>query len=146
MELKCTCDHCKQPLEFPAEMTGQIIACPHCKTDTILFNPTQLAKPKLLVEAEKQAAAETFEDRLESIGDNFHTVGIIAVLLCVLAAIPVILFAISGNGNFLLLAGLAAIAIPAYVQGVIVQVLFYSIAKHLRLQSIIANTVSKTNK
>lgn len=35
----CPCQHCSQPLSFPAEMLGQEAACPHCGAATLLHDP-----------------------------------------------------------------------------------------------------------
>jgi hypothetical protein len=37
--LKCSCDHCGQNLEFPAEGVGTEIQCPVCKHTTRLYRP-----------------------------------------------------------------------------------------------------------
>jgi hypothetical protein len=38
-EAKCNCQHCDGTIEFPLEMAGQTVTCPHCQTDTLLINP-----------------------------------------------------------------------------------------------------------
>jgi hypothetical protein len=137
MELKCTCDHCKQPLEFPAEMTGQTIACPHCKTDTTLFNPSQPAKPP----APKSKGQEfVIEDRLESIADQFFGLGILGAVISVIAAI----FEMA-DGEVLIGAIFAAVAFSAYVQGLVIRILFYAASKALRLLTVIATQNQKAN-
>ena len=53
-ESKCICRHCKGHIEFPTEMAGDIIKCPHCQLETMLFipsvvNPTNLPVEKKLL-------------------------------------------------------------------------------------------------
>jgi len=38
--IKCPCNHCDVSIEFPADGIGQIIACPRCGMDTVLFKPS----------------------------------------------------------------------------------------------------------
>jgi hypothetical protein len=45
-EAKCNCNHCSQPISFPAEGAGTTISCPHCGLDTILFIPPPPPKPE----------------------------------------------------------------------------------------------------
>jgi len=45
-DAKCLCNHCSQPISFPAEGVGTTIPCPHCGFDTILFIPPQPPKPE----------------------------------------------------------------------------------------------------
>jgi DNA-directed RNA polymerase subunit RPC12/RpoP len=35
----CTCNQCKQNIEFEAEHAGTTVPCPHCGVDTVLFSP-----------------------------------------------------------------------------------------------------------
>lgn len=37
--LRCLCNHCSGPIEFPEEGIGQTVDCPHCGLDTILYEP-----------------------------------------------------------------------------------------------------------
>lgn len=34
--LKTDCDHCSGPIEFPVQMSGESVECPHCKQQTQL--------------------------------------------------------------------------------------------------------------
>jgi len=43
--IKCRCNNCDGSIEFPAHGVGQTITCPHCGTETILFNPVSTATP-----------------------------------------------------------------------------------------------------
>ena len=36
--LKCPCGHCGNHLEFPREGVGLSVTCPHCSTETTLFD------------------------------------------------------------------------------------------------------------
>src|SRR5262245_10005945 len=37
--LKCNCQHCGSPIEFPAHGVGLEINCPHCGQTTLLSKP-----------------------------------------------------------------------------------------------------------
>jgi hypothetical protein len=63
MIAKCECRNCSQPIEFPEEMTGQIIECPNCKLETVLSiqppsNPTRPKKPEPATVSPSAAKAE----------------------------------------------------------------------------------------
>ena len=45
-EVKCKCQFCNQHTAFPAEMAGQMFACPHCGLETKLFIPQTSTTPK----------------------------------------------------------------------------------------------------
>src|ERR1041385_7695420 len=38
--LKCLCQHCGGPIEFPAYGVGSVVTCPHCGVETLLTNTT----------------------------------------------------------------------------------------------------------
>ncbi len=40
--MRCPCNHCGQNIEFPEEMTGDEIQCPHCGEATVLFDPNRI--------------------------------------------------------------------------------------------------------
>ena len=46
MIAKCSCQQCSGHIDFPAEMSGQTVECPHCKLETLLFIPPAAAPPK----------------------------------------------------------------------------------------------------
>jgi hypothetical protein len=41
--IKCPCKYCDIFIEFPAYGLGQVIACPHCGMQTVLFKPGSMA-------------------------------------------------------------------------------------------------------
>ena len=47
MEIKCPCQKCGQSLSFPANMSGDWVACPHCALQTQLLNPNRLSSQSL---------------------------------------------------------------------------------------------------
>lgn len=47
MEIVCPCQKCGQSLSFPANMTGDWVACPHCALQTQLLNPNHLSSQSL---------------------------------------------------------------------------------------------------
>jgi membrane protein implicated in regulation of membrane protease activity len=44
-EAKCSCQFCNGHISFPAEMAGQMYACPHCGLETKLFIPNITKAP-----------------------------------------------------------------------------------------------------
>jgi hypothetical protein len=42
--IKCPCKYCDIFIEFPAHGLGQVIACPHCGMQTVLFKPGSTAR------------------------------------------------------------------------------------------------------
>lgn len=46
-EVKCKCQFCNQHTAFPAEMAGQMFACPHCGLETKLFIRRHPPRPSL---------------------------------------------------------------------------------------------------
>ncbi len=44
---KCRCQHCNQSIEFPKDASGQIVECPNCKMETLLFIPKKAVPPPL---------------------------------------------------------------------------------------------------
>jgi len=47
-KLACACNKCTRNIEFTEDQLDQMIACPHCGLDTILYNPEQELSPPLL--------------------------------------------------------------------------------------------------
>jgi hypothetical protein len=45
--MKCACVHCAGRIEFPGEMAGTGIECPHCHAKTTLSAPSVLAVPAI---------------------------------------------------------------------------------------------------
>jgi DNA-directed RNA polymerase subunit RPC12/RpoP len=43
---KCSCNHCFGHIEFDASQAGQVVACPHCGLETILFVPPKPPVPE----------------------------------------------------------------------------------------------------
>ncbi len=46
---KCRCQHCNKGIEFPKESAGQIVECPHCKLETLLFIPQKSPRDEFAV-------------------------------------------------------------------------------------------------
>jgi hypothetical protein len=45
-DAKCNCQHCGGHIAFPSEAAGQMIECPHCNLETLLFIPPAAILPK----------------------------------------------------------------------------------------------------
>src|ERR1017187_3633792 len=43
--LKCSCRHCDEHIEFPPELLGAEVNCPHCGETTILYDPAPPTLP-----------------------------------------------------------------------------------------------------
>ncbi len=43
--LKAECEHCRGHIEYPSEMAGQSIQCPHCRQTTTLPSPFMPSPP-----------------------------------------------------------------------------------------------------
>lgn len=46
--LKCECSHCGQPIEYPAEGTGETVPCPACN-QPIFLTPSEPSVPKVVL-------------------------------------------------------------------------------------------------
>lgn len=57
MIAKCSCRHCKKPIQFEADelKSGKKIECPHCKKGNVLFIPPETPSER---ELEKFISAE----------------------------------------------------------------------------------------
>lgn len=53
--LKTDCEHCSEHIEYPSELAGQSIQCPHCQQMTALPSPfTPPPLPPILQKASKE--------------------------------------------------------------------------------------------
>ena len=62
MIAKCSCEHCGGHIEFEAEHSGAVVACPHCRKETTLEFPKLPPKPK-----------RNFKDLTASISNAFFS-------------------------------------------------------------------------
>jgi hypothetical protein len=94
----CRCQHCDGHIEFDAGLfqTGTTTPCPHCGMDTMLFIPDALKAPEKPVEIKPEKKAKLLkqtrlsgglEDKLESVGGIFLTLGIAGGIGAILGAI-----------------------------------------------------------
>jgi hypothetical protein len=44
--LKCHCEHCDNPIEYPVESAGETVRCPHCQLPTPLSVPGGETEPE----------------------------------------------------------------------------------------------------
>ena len=72
----CACVHCANHIEFPGEMVGMVVDCPHCAKSTLLTvpNPDALPIAAPVVAAEKPPEKKAAKSRIGAI------LGVIALL------------------------------------------------------------------
>jgi len=68
--LKCTCSHCRQPIEFPGEEVGQLAPCPKCRK-TVTLKPEHLAS--LDITEGRKEAGKTSENLEQLRRSNYNT-------------------------------------------------------------------------
>ena len=137
MNAKCLCNLCNQPLEFPSEMAGETVECPHCKMDTKLFipvspitpKPKSPEKPKVDPENATDEKSKAIERNLRSIGRLFFWLGLIG--LGIGGVIYVGEMHAGGDGETGALG--VGFGIIAFFQGCIFLVLFQALAEIIRL-------------
>jgi hypothetical protein len=124
MTVKCKCNHCSQPIEFPSEMAGQAIECPNCKIETTLFippPPEKPATPKNYIPDKKADGNPNIEKNIEGIGRLFFVLGLIGLV----------------GGGVECVSGKDALgalfAVISFFQGCIFLVLFSALAEIIRL-------------
>ncbi len=71
--LLCACVHCANHIEFPGEMVGLVVDCPHCAQATLLTAPNAAALP-LEAAAERPPAGKNWQSRVGTL------VGVLALL------------------------------------------------------------------
>jgi hypothetical protein len=140
MTAKCNCNQCSQPIEFPAEMAGQTVQCPTCKMETVLFIPSDKAKPsspKNFVPSTSPISPTKIEEKLEIIGYGFFILGLIgATAAFVDSFLRLYSFAdLRGVDEYQTekLIGCVVVAVICLIQGFIMQNLFRALAEIIRL-------------
>lgn len=141
MDSKCKCNHCGQNLGFDTRDVGATTACPHCSMDTILFIPPLPPAPKFepkLQPAEK-VAEKPIEDSLENVGNGFFISGVLFAMIFGCAAF--LAFVSSLNNSESIPIGISCViaTIIAFAQGLILSILFRSLAEIIRLLRKIAS-------
>ena len=88
-EAKCSCQFCNGHIAFSAEMTGQMVACPHCGLETKLFIPNVTKAP---ANSPPQSVSVEIKRGVSPLGIASLVLGIMG---CVICWIPILgLFAI----------------------------------------------------
>jgi hypothetical protein len=91
---KTECQHCKGHIEYPSELAGQSVECPHCKRTTLLSTPP----PPLPVIQRARASIEKASS-FAGVGCLLQGVGALCFVLAILTfktAILPIVFGILG--------------------------------------------------
>ena len=76
--MKCPCNVCSQPIEFPENMLGDAVQCPHCSANTQLFDPAPQEaapqKPIQFLDAATEGGGHSVAPVAERIIQNVETV------------------------------------------------------------------------
>jgi hypothetical protein len=84
---KAACQHCKGHIEYPSELAGQSVECPHCKQMTTL--PPSTLPPPLPVINPARASIENASS-VAGIGCLLQGIGVICFVLAILTVKNVI--------------------------------------------------------
>ncbi len=88
-EAKCSCQFCDGHIAFPAEMAGQMFACPHCGLATKLFTPDVAKAPA------SQNLPQTVSVEKRGVSPLGIASLVLGIMACVICWIPFLgLFAI----------------------------------------------------
>ena len=99
-EVKCSCQHCNGHIAFPAEMAGQMFACPHCGLETKLSAPTNpLTRPPNNVSVEIKRG-------VSPLGIASLVLGIIACVFCWIPLLGLLAVPLALIGLLLALVGI----------------------------------------
>jgi hypothetical protein len=78
-EAKCSCQYCNAHIAFPAEMAGQMFACPHCGLKTKLFIPNITKVP---ANKPPQNVSVEIKRGVSPLGIASLVLGIMGCLIC----------------------------------------------------------------
>jgi hypothetical protein len=88
---KTECQHCKGHIEYPSELAGQSVECPHCKrTTTLLSTPPPPLPPPLPVVRPARANIEKASS-FGGVGCLLQGIGTVCFVLAILTVKTVIL-------------------------------------------------------
>jgi Zn finger protein HypA/HybF involved in hydrogenase expression len=98
-ELKAYCVHCGGGMEFPAELQGQKIVCPHCNVLTTLGQPaaTPPPLPQSFHPALHQKAEIKSKSEFIGVGCFVQLVGLVLLFLFPIGTIAGVLLLILGG-------------------------------------------------
>ena len=106
-DLKFTCPHCKQSLEAPEEMLGQVIDCPSCSKQIQVPKPQARTAPQVAL----QNVGVEIKRGSSPLGIAALVIGILACLTCWIPVIGLLTIPLSLIGILLALIGLIMAAV-----------------------------------
>src|SRR5689334_4199577 len=83
---RCACPHCQQDLEYPGELSAQVIDCPMCTAPMTLPAAMPVPLPRSLLQRLKDSGQSVLDKRklkallLESVDDGVLTTDEIATI------------------------------------------------------------------
>ena len=102
-EAKCSCQHCNGHIAFPAEMAGQMSACPHCGLETKLVIPNVTKAP---ANSPPQNVSVEIKRGVSPLGIASLVLGIIACIFCWIPLLGLLVLPLALIGLLLAVAGL----------------------------------------
>ena len=106
-DLKFTCPHCKQSLEAPEDMLGQVIDCPSCSKQIQVPKPQARTAPQVAL----QNVGVEIKRGSSPLGIAALVMGILACLTCWIPVIGLLTIPLSLIGILLALIGLIMAAV-----------------------------------
>ena len=92
--LKVGCQHCKGHIEYPSELGGQSIECPHCKQMTTL-PPPPFSRPRPAIQRPIKASVRKASS-FAGVGRLFQGISAVCFILAILTVKTLILSIILG--------------------------------------------------
>jgi hypothetical protein len=129
MEIKNNCPHCQQPLRFEDDQIGTTVECPGCHKDIQLYAPKHTMPKSAGIASSSRAGQSLVENHLESIGNIYLLLGIVAALLYVGIFIMTI---VKNDPGDLPQFNLLLIGIGCFAQAWIIRTLFCGLAEIIR--------------
>ena len=102
---KCSCNHCSGHVEFDASHAGQVVACPHCGMETVLFVP-QVPKP--LNAKPPQNVGVEIKRGMNPLGVASLVLGIVACVFCWIPFLGLLAIPLAAIGLLLAIIGITA--------------------------------------
>src|ERR1035437_5625982 len=103
-EAKCSCQFCNGHIAFPAEMAGQMSACPHCGLETKLFIPDVAKAPAAKIPP--QNISVEIKRGVSPLGIASLVLGIVACIFCWIPLLGLLVLPLALIGLLLAIVGL----------------------------------------
>lgn len=106
MEAKCSCQFCSGHVAFDSTAAGQIVACPHCGLETMLFIPNTPKVPT--VKAAPQSVSVEIKNGMNPLGIASLVLGIGACVFCWIPFLGLLAIPLAAIGLLLAVIGITA--------------------------------------